>query len=253
MEYGTIVSDACSIHADDEVRCVSPAGVGTDYHWSLFVAAQPSSPSTQTTSFAPPTVLSFTTPLPGGTHGQCIVATVGGTTVSVAGTNFPRQAADAVVTWNGALVPGVVVTVPFTKLQFPSPAGSGGAVTITVTVSGQAATVSPSVQASVSYGPPAIIALTLQRDEEVTTSALDCSVVDDNGLPATAGAGATLAIDGVNFGANASTVSVAVHGVPCALRSVTHTRIVCTTVVCAGTSSWRWPSSESALFATAAT
>ena len=67
---------------------------------------------------------------------QCLPnsgSTAGGTAVTITGTNF---AAGATVTFGGAAATNVVV-VNSTTITATTPAGSAGAVTVTVTVSGQ--------------------------------------------------------------------------------------------------------------------
>src|SRR6202040_1583014 len=77
-----------------------------------------------TASAVPPTVSSLS-PNSG--------STAGGTAVTITGTNF---AAGATVTFGGAAATNVVV-VNSTTITATTPAGSAGAVTVTVTVNGQ--------------------------------------------------------------------------------------------------------------------
>jgi hypothetical protein len=104
-------------------------------------------------------------------------STLGGTAVTITGTNF---AAGATVTFGGTPATNVVV-VNSTTLTATTPAGSAGAVTVTVTVSGQSG--------SLASGYTYVVVPTVS------------SVAPSNGPPA---GGTAVTITGTNFAAGAT-------------------------------------------------
>jgi hypothetical protein len=104
-------------------------------------------------------------------------STLGGTAVTITGTNF---AAGATVTFGGTAATNVVV-VNSTTLTATTPAGSAGAVTVTVTVSGQSG--------SLASGYTYVVVPTVS------------SVAPSNGPPA---GGTAVTITGTNFAAGAT-------------------------------------------------
>ncbi len=65
------------------------------------------------------------------------VPTVGGASVVLNGAGFGPLPSLISVMWDGRVVEGVVLSVPHTRVSFPSPPGAGPPVTITLTVAGQ--------------------------------------------------------------------------------------------------------------------
>ncbi len=65
------------------------------------------------------------------------VPTVGGASVVLNGAGFGPVPSLISVMWDGRVVEGVVLSVPHTRVSFPSPPGAGPPVTITLTVAGQ--------------------------------------------------------------------------------------------------------------------
>ena len=122
----------------------------------------------RTASTAPPTVSSVS-PNSG--------STLGGTAVTITGTNF---AAGATATFGGAAATNVVV-VNSTTITATTPAGSAGAVTVTVTVNGQ--------NGSLTNGYTYVVVPTVT------------SVSPNNGPPA---GGTAVTITGTNFAAGAT-------------------------------------------------
>ena len=120
-------------------------------------------------------------------------------------------------------------------LMSSNPAGEGSAIEIAVTVTGQRASYLSTV--TLSYASPSIVALTLLRSG--SGDVMDCSRVDDNGLPLSGISTARTAmvlIDGINFGNNASNVHVVIHDQPCLILEHDDSRLSCETLVCSGTS-----------------
>ena len=102
-------------------------------------------------------------------------------------------------------------------------AGSGPSVNVSVIVGGVVASAADSLP--IRYASPAVLALSLERDERAQT--LDCSVVTPAGLSVRNPTGnVTLVVDGTNFGSGGA--AVAIRGHDCAVLSLTrHQRIVC--------------------------
>ena len=116
--FGTLTSTACTSLSDTEVHCVSPSGIGTDYTWVLTVAGQSSLSSPTSTSYGVAIITAVTTSQ--SAHGVFVVPTLGGSTVTVSGSNLPESSADVAVLWNDVAVTTVVVSVPFQQLRFTS-------------------------------------------------------------------------------------------------------------------------------------
>ena len=68
----------CTVVSHTRARCESAPGSGAAHRWSLVVGAQPSAPSTSTTSYAPPVIAAVEAPL---------LSTSGGD-VTISGSNF---------------------------------------------------------------------------------------------------------------------------------------------------------------------
>jgi hypothetical protein len=216
------------------VRCAAPAGVGTGYAWSLSVAGQASAPSTDTTSYGPPVVTAVSVSGPGAAGGDepGAVPTAGGAVVTLTGLNFGADASRIVLTWDGAVVPGVVVSVPHTVLSFTSLPGQGAPVNVTLTVGGQPA----GSAARLPFAAPRVTALRLDNAAG-TGASMDCSAVGADGRPAP-GFGppphATVVIRGVNFGRGDATAAT-IGDAPCVLLApVEDAQILCRTPLCAG-------------------
>ena len=119
--------------------------------------------------------------------------TAGGTPVTITGTNF---AAGATVTFAGAAATNVVV-VSGTQITATTPAGSAGAVTVTVTVNGQAG----SLASGFTYvAPPTVTSVSPSTG--ITAGGTSVTIIGTNFA-----AGAT-----VTFGSNAATNVVVVSG-----------------------------------------
>ena len=225
------------------VHCVSPPGAGLNYLWSVTVAGQAAtvlSPSAVTTSYAPPTVISAVVSGPGVLPSQPgSVPTGGGATVTLTGSNFGAEPGAVTVTWDGRVVPGVVLVTSHSVLAFPSPAGEGPPVSVSVTVAGQTVATlmdSPSVPLRFAFGRPVITSLSLYRGQNEAT--MDCSRTSPDGRPLGSG-GATsarLVLEGANFGVNGSSARVMIHGTECAVVTAasTSSRLLCDTGVCSG-------------------
>jgi hypothetical protein len=81
---GQVYTPTCSLASVNHtlLQCVAVAGVGVGHVWSLTVDGQPSAPSTQTTSYAPPTLTQL------GGAGANNANTNGGQIVLLRGSNF---------------------------------------------------------------------------------------------------------------------------------------------------------------------
>ena len=88
---------------------------------------------------------------------------------------------------------------------------------------------------SLSYSPPEVASLSLDR-QDVSAAVMDCSQFNSDGYPLRNGNAltASVVLAGSNFGTGDATV-VTIHGVACALLTVSHSRIQCITPVCSGT------------------
>ena len=102
---------------------------------------------------------------------------------------------------------------------------------VNVVVGGQRQRLPSTAFCTLSYAPPGVVAVTLQHSGSVLE--LDCTTVDASGFPRVRGRTATVVIDGLHFGTGEQ-VFVTVRGVPCAVTSVTQTRIMCITELCDG-------------------
>jgi hypothetical protein len=234
----------CAVVGDGhtEVRCLTPPGVGVGYTWVLTVAGRSSAPSLQTTSYAPPVVTSVTVSGPGTSLGEPTrVPTQGGATVTVVGFNFGSDPSRLRVLWNGVPVAGLLLPVSHTTLTFPSLAGQGPRVTLSVEVAGQSSSSLDTGQALLlSYRSPQVSRVTVDRSVASTT-VIDCTIVRSDGYPGGAGAtgsllaSAILILNGTNYGDGAA-VTVTVGGVPCAVdpARTSATAVVCATPMCRG-------------------
>ena len=225
----SLSTTACTVadEAQTTATCVTPAGVGAGYTWSLVVAGVTSVASGDVTSFAPPTVTAITAAGAGALSG---LPTAGGVVLTLSGTDFGADGLSVAVSWNGEDVPGVLVQSPHTAIAFSSPPGQGGTVNLTMTVGGQFARFAVSggdVRAALAYAPPVLGYLSL-----LDSSAVDCSSESDDGSPLVPGV-VSLVIVGGNFGVGNATV-VTVRNASCVVTALTHTRIVCTTRLCSG-------------------
>ncbi len=216
-------------------RCIIPAGVGVGYRWVVTVGGQASLPSTQTTSFSPPVVSLVELRLAGGAPVPLVqgVPTAGGATLVLSGTNFGPVASLVRVLWNGVPVPGVRFEVAHSVLVVPTLPGAGRHVNVTLVVGEQGALWTASaMDAVLSYSPPAILAMSIQR--EANDVSMDCSRLTPDGRPlSSAVLSATLVLEGEHFGAGGST-TVHIRDTVCDIVSVSHDKIVCNTALCQG-------------------
>jgi hypothetical protein len=232
----TVHTHACAVvgAGHTSVRCVSPAGVGTQYFWSLSVAGQSSAPSSQFTSYGPPAVTQVTVDGPGIVDGDeaGAVPTAGGATVTLTGTNFGPDGSRILVTWDDMVVPIVALTVPHFSLSFTSLPGQGAGANVTVSVGGQRAV----TVVRLPFGAPRVTLLRLGSGSDGGVS-LNCGNVDEDGRPAGgvgSGQRAVLVIRGVNFGRGNAT-AVTIRNSTCVLQApVEDTQIVCLTELCTG-------------------
>ncbi len=215
------------------IHCLTPAGVGVGYAWTLGIANQAVIAPFQT-SFGPPVVTSL------AVTGQGVapddepwaVPTAGLATVTLSGANFGADPSRIVVSWNGTPVEIVVVRAPHAALSFLSLAGQGVSdVTVSLTIAGQAASDLPPIH----FAAPRVIAMRLLRPSE-GGGVLDCSVVRVDGRPEN-GDGtqqAGVVIEGVNFG-QGNAVSVTIGSHPCRLLLPANaSHVVCETPYCTG-------------------
>jgi hypothetical protein len=216
------------------VMCFTPAGVGTEYTWSLSVAGQTSAPSSQTTSYGPPSVTAVIVAATGAAGGDepGSVPTAGGAAVTLTGINFGADAARIAVFWNGVELAGVAVNAPHTSISFSSLPGQGAGSTVTLIVGGQPA----ANVVRIPFAAPRVTSLRLDTTVDSGAS-MNCDGVGADGRPNPAfGAQqrAVVVIRGVNFGRGDATVAT-VRNVPCILRApVGETQIVCETPLCTG-------------------
>jgi hypothetical protein len=150
------------------ITATTPAGSAGAVTVTVTVNGQSGSLANGFTYIAPPTVSSVS-PSSG--------TTLGGTAVTITGTNF---AAGATASFGGAAATNVVV-VNSTTITATTPAGSAGAVTVTVTVNGQ--------NGSLTNGYTYVVVPTIT------------SVSPNNGPPA---GGTAVTITGTNFAAGAT-------------------------------------------------
>jgi hypothetical protein len=231
-----IRTSACSVVGAGHTRihCSTPSGVGAGYTWTLSVAGQPSAPSVQTTSFAPPSLTAVTVAGIGAVDvGELgAVPTAGGATVTLEGSNFGLDSSAVLVTWNGLVMSNVAMNVPHSSLSFASLPGQGTAgVNVTLSVGGQAA----SSVVQLPFAAPQITFLRLDKTL-ASEASLDCRDVGLDGRPAGGSVSryAVVVIQGVNFGLGDTTV-VTIRDVVCVLRApVEDSQLVCQTDLCAG-------------------
>ncbi len=232
---GLVRSSDCTVVGTGHTtaHCTSPPGAGTGYSWALSIAGQASAPSVQTTSYGPPAVASLSVSGSGTVEGEPFsVPTAGGTTVTLFGTNLGGDASRINLLWNGEVVSGVVAT--HTRLAFPSPAGQGASVRLSLVVADQVAEDLPLLW----YAAPRISSLHLDWSNS-SRGYLDCSVIDSSGRPLSdmvSEQGAVVVIRGANFGLRNAT-EVSIGGVACRMIApVKHTEVVCETPMCSGAS-----------------
>ena len=168
VKFGATAATNVVVVSSTSITATTPAGSAGAVTVAVTVNGQTGSLTNGFTYVVPPTVSSVS-PSSG--------STVGGTAVTITGTNF---AAGATVTFGSAAATNVVV-VNSTTITATTPAGSTGAVTVTVTVSGQ----SGSLASGFTY----VVAPTV-------------SSVSPNNGPAAGGTAVT--ITGTNFAAGAT-------------------------------------------------
>ena len=223
-----VSTTACTVTTPHVVvTCQVPPGVGTGFVWTLSVAGQMStSAHSLQSSYGPPEVTVVT--VSDATDTSSGTATVGGAQVVVTGVNFGRVPSDFVVMWNGAVVPDVRVSTPYSAIVFSSLASAGGDNLISLSVGGQRVVSSPVVV--VSSKAPTVSSLLL--DAPSTSSSFSCPTDDAVMYD---GSTAMLHISGSNFGTGAAT-TVSVDDTPCAVdwSRYSHSVLYCTTPRCGG-------------------
>src|SRR5208282_1646272 len=124
VTFGGTAATNIVVVSGTQITATTPAGSAGAVTVTVTVNGQSGSLANGFTYVVPPTVSSVS--LNSG-------STLGGTAVTITGTNF---AAGATVTFGGTAATNVVV-VSSTSITATTPAGSAGAVTVTVTVNGQ--------------------------------------------------------------------------------------------------------------------
>ena len=187
-------SSPCSVNsvAPQMIVCTVPLGQGTGLAVSVTVAGQQGQLSSAF-GYSAPTLTAPT---------NTVFASDGGTSVTLAGSNFGTGASDTYsLTVAGQVVPTTSYTP--TQLSFVMPAGVGTHIAIVLTVAGQA-----SNTLYVSYTAP--------TETQISPS-----------TGPTAG-GTTLAVTGDGFGSSSGQVTVTIGGVSCPVTAVSQTSIQCT-------------------------
>ena len=227
---GTDPVSQCSVVSDaqDEVRCVMPAGVGAGFTWSLLVGGVATSSTTASVSYAAPTIASIAVGSAAAPEPDT-VPTAGGSLVVITGANFGPTALYTAVVWNGKVVPGVTMPAQHTQLSFQSPPGHGSLISIDVVVGGQMAALAKGADVpSLRYASPFVSQVSLIQ-------AGSTMVCDPTATVSAASSGiAYVVLQGGNFGSALELLTVTIGGDPCTLESVADTRVVCETTQCFG-------------------
>ena len=213
---------ACNVTtAHTCIRCVTPAGVGSNYRLAVMIGDQLSEPSEDVISYAPPSLLSLTPGLV-PTSGAVVVAN---------GTNLgPTSQSSLSILANGVALPQLVSILPpgHTALSFSTGDVSGvSSVAVVVDVGGQR-----SAPIQLHVAPPTITSyamLDMLAMSAVAQQAEPCFAAVRGDANAD-----VVVLTGTNFGTLASAISIsfALLGVssnyscsPCG--AVTHTQVKC--------------------------
>lgn len=90
--YGSFTATDCNVTVQStRIVCSTVPGVGANHKWTVTVAGQTSAASVNTTSYAPPVVSGFS--------GLTEFSTVGGTGVTITGSNFGAQGTNVTATY----------------------------------------------------------------------------------------------------------------------------------------------------------
>lgn len=227
---------ACRITADHtEVTCRTAAGAGSGHSWILTISGQESDASSQTTSYASPSITSLAV----NSGSLVTLPTAGGRDVVITGTNFgPSGIAVPSATYGaggtgfsiGSGASACRITTDHTEVTCRTVAGVGTGHAWILTITDQASAVSSDTS---SYAAPAITGLSVQSG---SLSALPTS------------GGTDVVISGTNFGTTAIGASpTATYGADGTGNSVptgdsgcrvttAHTEITCRSVAGVGTS-----------------
>jgi hypothetical protein len=142
------------------IECVTPAGTGVNYAWMVVVGGQ-SGMSSATSSYGPPSLLTVSS-----SANLAALATVGGETITINGTNFGSTGAFTVILSSSAArlnytATACTLTVPHVTIQCLTPAGVGVNYTWIVIVGGQSGVSASSFLAS--YGAPVLMSVPQSR------------------------------------------------------------------------------------------
>ena len=132
VTFGGVAATGIVVNAGNQITCVSPAGTVGAANVVVSVNGVNSAPATFTYLAAPPPTPSVT--LVNAATGPAL----GGTSVTVTGTNFDTTANATTVTFNGVMATTVSVTSATTLTCTTPPSTSSTLVPVVVTVSGVA-------------------------------------------------------------------------------------------------------------------